>query len=217
MGHTHSDACNHAGQHHQHVSKTEKAQFYNRAFRINLTVWLIQLFAIFVLSAGSLALLGDWAHGGADLLILYATYWVTTLEVKNPKDDHARKKKLLTCVAVAILFATAWYVLDEALDRIFNPPLFHGWLVGSLAILSTIGNLYAHKIIDKVDKCEHDGLHHANVAHLLSDAAISFAVFVSAVGNVAFGLPAVDGFASIFVGIWIIIVGKRILFDKHHH
>ncbi len=202
--------------HHSHTSKEEKAQLYGRALIINSGVWIVQLIAIFVFAVGSLALLGDWAHGGADILILAGTYWVLKNEMQSPGEDHAGKKKWLTVIAVSILLGTAAYIFHEALDRIFNPTEFHGWIVGSLAILATIGNLYAHHIIDKVKGCEHDGLHRANIAHLITDAAISFSVFVSAVGNIAFGFPAIDAWISILVGIWMVILGKRIMFDKHH-
>ncbi len=205
-----------AQAHHSHTSKEEKARLYGKALTINTSVWFVQLIAIFVFSAGSLALLGDWGHGGADILILAGTYWLLKNEVLTPNEGHAGKKKWLTVIAVSILLGTAVYIFHEALGRIFSPTEFHGWIVGSLAILATTGNLYAHHTIDKVNGCEHDGLHRANIAHLITDAAISFSVFVSAVGNIVFGFPGIDAWISILVGTWMIILGKRILFDKHH-
>ncbi len=197
-------------------SRSDKVNFYRQALTINLSVWVMQLIVILFV-ADSLTLLGDWSHGLADILILFATHQIFASELQNPDDDHSNKKKWLVRVAVLVLWTMAGYIFYEAAERTTNPVDFPGWPVAVLALLSATGNFLAHKIIGRVAKCEHDDAHRVNVAHLLTDAVISLTVFVSALGMIIFGLPAIDTLLGIIVGIWMILLGWKILSGKSAH
>jgi len=206
MAHHHGVAGDH--------SKRDKIKFYKQALMINGTVWIMQLVVILFITGGSLTLLGDWSHGLADILILFATYQIFTSELKNSENDHSGKKKWLVIVAVFVLWGMAGHIFYEATERIANPVDFLGWPVAIIALFSTVGNFLAHKRISLVDPCEHDAVHHANVAHLITDAAISLTVFISAVGKIVWDLPAIDTWFGMAVAGWMIYLGWKTLQEK---
>lgn len=205
MTHAHAISC-----------KSDKVRFYQQALMINVTVWILQLVTILFV-ANSLALAGDWAHGFADIIIMVATFQIFSAELHDTEKDHSVKKKWLVRIAVIMLWLSAFWIFYEATERMAAPVDFPGWPVAILALLSTVGNFLAHKRIGCVDLCEHDDAHRINVAHLLTDAVISLIVFVSAMGKILFDLPAIDTWLGIFVGIWMIYLGWKILLGKGGH
>lgn len=209
MTHNHSISCNH--------TKNEKVELYKQALMINASVWVMQLSVILFIAGGSLTLLGDWAHGLADILILFATHKIFASELKNSEKDYSGEKKWLAIIAVLVLWGMAGHIFYEAVGHIANPVDFLGWPVAFIALFAAVGNFLAHKKISLVAECEHDAAHHANVAHLITDAAISLTVFVSAVGNIVFSLPAIDAWLGIAVGVWMMYLGWKILVGKNHH
>ena len=200
-------------------SKLDKVRRYRQALSINASVWVLQLITVLFI-ADSLTLFGDMSHSIADIFILLATHQVFAHELRNPNADHSHKKKWLVRVAVFLLWLSACYVLYEALGRITHPVDFPGWPVAILAIFSASGNFFAHHMISKIDACEHDHAHEANVAHLLTDFALSIIVLVSALGNILFNLPAIDAWLSLVVAMWMLYWGWKIIHgkdDEHHH
>ncbi len=207
MSHAHAFTCS---------TKSDKVKFYQQALAINATVWILQLITI-VFFANSLTLLGDWSHGFADIIILFATYHIFASELQNPEKDYSRRKKWLVAFAIVVLWGMAVYIFYEAIWRILYPVDFLGWPIAILALLSTAGNFLAHQRISSVSACEHDNAHLVNVAHLITDAAISFCVFISAMGKILFNLPAIDTWMGIGVGIWMIYLGWKIVTGKAKH
>lgn len=205
---------------HHHSSsfknKSEKVKFYKQALTINITVWVMQL-SVILFVADSLTLLADWAHGLADILILFATHQIFASELGSSEDDHSRKKNWLAIVAVFVLWGMAGHIFYEAVGRLASPVDFLGWPVAVVALFSAVGNFLAHKRISLVDECEHDAVHHANVAHLITDAVISLTVFISAVGKIMFNLPAIDAWLGMAVSGWMIYLGWKILLGKKPH
>lgn len=162
--------------------------------------------------ADSLALFGDMTHSLSDVLILGGTIFVLYRQIRYSSHDHTGAKTTLVRIAVGMLWISAVYIMFEAVDRIKNPVEFSGIPVLFMALFSAIGNFCAHRIIDKIDASLHDHVHKANVAHLLTDFAISAVVFVSALLNMAFGLIAVDAWVSLFIICpWMLFWGWNIL------
>lgn len=212
MAHDHS----HHHLHHDHSkSRGDKVKYYRQALLINSTVWVMQVLTL-IYAGLSLTLKGDMIHGLADVLILVATHQIFSSELNSPGGDNANKKKWLVIVAIILLWVSAGDIFYEAIKRISSPVDFLGWPVAIVALLSAAGNYISHKIIGQVDKCEHDATHNVNVAHLLTDAVISLLVFISASGKILFDLPMIDTLFGIPVGIWMVILGKRILQGKTH-
>ena len=197
-------------------SKLDKVRRYRHALTINTSVWLLQLFTVVVI-ADSLTLFGDMLHSFADIIILLGTHRVFANELRHPEGNHGAAKQLLVRGAVALLWISAGYVFVEALERIAHPVDFPGWPVVFLAILSATGNFFAHQQISGVDKREHDHAHEANIAHLLTDIALSVVVLISALGNILFRLPAIDAWLSLLVALWMFRWGWKILRGEDHH
>jgi divalent metal cation (Fe/Co/Zn/Cd) transporter len=195
-------------------SKVDQLLRYKTAASINLFVWVLQLATLLFL-ANSLALFGDTAHSLSDALIFCGTIFVLRRQILEPARDHTSAKTSLVYIAVGMLWLSAIYIMFEAVGRIKIPVGFPGTPVLLMALFSAIGNFCAHRIIDKIDISLHDHVHKANVAHLLTDFAISAVVFVSAVLNMAFGLIAVDAWVSLLIiGPWMLFWGWHILGDK---
>lgn len=201
---------------HNCNSKQDKVRYYRQALIINSIVWLLQILVL-LFFANSLTLKGDMFHGFADILILFATHHVFKSELQNFTGNHHTKKNVLVMVAVLLLWFSAGDLTYEAVQRIASPVDFPGWPVAIVSLLSSIGNFTSHKIIGKVEKCEHDKLHKINVAHLITDAVISLCVFISALGKILYDTPAVDAWLSFPVALWMFILGWNIITGKGHH
>jgi Co/Zn/Cd efflux system component len=191
--------------------KLDKVRRYRWALIITFSVWVLQL-VTFALIARSLTLFGDMAHSFSDIIVLFGTFWIFANEVTYPQSEHHShgKKIILVRIAALLLCINAVYVFVEALARIEHPVDFPGWPVFFLACVSALGNFFAHRIIHGVDKSEHDHVHDANVAHLLTDLALSLAVLFSALGNILFKLPAIDAWLSLIVAVWMLRWGWKL-------
>lgn len=201
-------------------AKRDKLRRYKIALSINVTVWILQFITV-IFIANSLALFGDMTHSLSDIFIIAGTTFVIAREIKNPLHGHAMAKRILVIFAVGLLWISATYVSIEAFERIQHPIGFPGWPVAILALFSAIGNFTAHRVIQGVEVAEHDHVHEANVAHLLADFALSFVVLISALGNIIWGLPAIDAWISlIIVAPWMFRWGWKIIHPAphtHHH
>lgn len=189
--------------------KFDKVRRYRWAFIITSIMWVLQLLT-FVFFAQSLTLFGDMAHSFADILLLLGTFFIFLNEIERPDDDHRNKKVLLVRIAAFLLWINAIYIISEAVMRLRHPVNFSGWPVLYLALISAVGNFCAHRMIHGVDKSEHDHAHEANVAHLLTDLALSLAVLVSALGTILFQLPAIDALLALLVGCWMTNWGYKL-------
>jgi cobalt-zinc-cadmium efflux system protein len=201
-------------------SRVDQLLRYKIAASINLFVWILQLLTV-IFIADSLALFGDAAHSLSDILILGGTIFVLHRQIRDPSHDYRNAKTRLVRAAVGMLWLSALYLVIEAVGRIRSPVIFPGAPVAILALLSAIGNLWAHRIIDKTDKALHDHVHKANVAHLLTDFTLSFVVFISAILNMTFGWTSIDAWISlIIIAPWMFWWGWSIVHQKtstHHH
>lgn len=200
---------------------------YRRALGINMLVWALQLAVIAATGNGVLTLFGDNTHGFSDIIVLLGTIFVYAKSIREPEKDHGRLKYAVAVIAVILLWAGAGVTAIEAFERIREPVDFPSYLILGLAATSATGNWYAHRIVSGAAVETHDHTHRANVAHLFTDFALSFLVFVSALGNLALGWPAIDAWLAIVLVVpWMVIWGWLIIrrkdhtghdHDHHHH
>jgi cobalt-zinc-cadmium efflux system protein len=205
------------------IAKQDKLHRYKMALAINATVGLIQVITLSFI-AKSLSLFGDTSHSIADVFILAGTVIVLRRELIDPSHHHEGAKRTLVFVAIFLLFISAVYIVWEALGRIAHPVYFPGWPVVLMALLSAGGNFVAHRMIADIDSAEHDATHEANLAHILTDLALSLIVLVSALGNILFATPAIDTWLSLVVAGWMIWWSIKIFKSvssshahTHHH
>lgn len=201
-----------------HFAKEDKLARYRTALSINTVVAILQLCTV-VFLADSLALFGDMTHSFSDVFILAGTAYIIRREIADSGHGHRGAKRLLVGLAITLLWISACYVGWEAIERIKHPVGFPGWPVAAMALLSALGNFVAHRVIARVEHSEHDAMHEANIAHLLTDFLLSFIVLLSALGNILFDLPAIDAWLSLGVALWMLNWGWRILKngDPHAH
>ena len=190
---------------------------YRTGLSINIAVAIMQLVTL-ALFARSLTLYGDTMHGIADILILLGTTILAKKASMYAHEHHGMRKRILAIIAVLLLWMSAGYIVLESITRISTPTAFPGWVVIVVALLAAVGNFFAHRIISGVDDGEKDSLHEANVAHLLTDCALSCVVVISGLGVLVFGLPSIDAwFALCIVAPFMTLWGGRILLPKTEH
>lgn len=199
-------------------------RLYRTGLSINIAVAILQL-ATLALFASSLTLFGDTMHGIADILILLGTTILAKKASMYTDEHHGVRKRFLAVIAILLLWCSAGWIVYESLIRISTPTVFPSWVVIAVALLAATGNFFAHRAISRVNDCEKDSLHEANVAHLLTDCALSCIVVLSGLGVLIFGLPSLDAwFALCIVAPFMFLWGGRILLPKtkhahhgHHH
>jgi divalent metal cation (Fe/Co/Zn/Cd) transporter len=196
------------------------------ALTINLGVSVLQIIVLLLL-AQSVSLFGDTAHGIGDNLVLIGGLVLTYGQMHGKIAEGGHGKRILTIVAVFLLFGSACWLAYESLERIMGKGIgFAWWVVLITSLLSALGNFFAHKVMSGVDADVVDDYHKANLAHLFWDFVISFVVFTSALLVGIFDTPAFDPWAAFIIAGFMIHRGWKILFPEnddrthdgeHHH
>lgn len=192
-------------------------QRYRTGLSVNIAVACVQILTL-VLFAQSLTLFGDAMHGIGDILILLGTTILAKKASMYAHEHHGIRKRILAIIASLLLCVSAGFIVHESILRISTPVAFSGWVIIVVALFSAVGNFCAHRVIAGVDASAQDSLHEANIAHLLTDCALSCIVVLSGLCVMLFDLPAIDAwFALAIVAPFMFIWGTRILFSKDEH
>jgi cobalt-zinc-cadmium efflux system protein len=164
---------------------------------------------------GSLALIGDAVHNLGDVAGLLLGWGAEHLSTRAPVGrftyGFGRSTQLASLAnGVLILMASA-VVLVEAMQRLMVPRPVEPGPVLWAAALGVIVNLLSARLFGSDHS--HDLNRRAAVVHLLTDAAVSAAVLVSALLVMATGLDWIDAFTALGVGLAVAWSGLRLLSD----
>ncbi len=205
MGHSH--AHNHD---HGHGSSQAGAAFrWSIALNSGLTV--LQLLIGF--GFGSLALIGDALHNLGDVLGLVLGWGADQLS-RRPAGGrftygYGRSTQMASLVNGLLIFSAGVVVVVEAIQRLQDPvPLIAGPVVWAAAAGIVINLLSARLFGHNHQK---DLNQRAAVLHLLTDAAVSVAVLVSAIVVGATGWLWLDALTAIGVGLAVIVSALGLL------
>ena len=180
-----------------------------RAFRwsIVLNSGLTALQLVIGFAFGSLALIGDALHNLGDVVGLVLGWGADRLS-RRPAGGrftygYGRSTQMASLINGLLIFGAGAVVVAEAIERLFNPvPLVAGPVAWAAAagIVINFGSakLFGHDH-------QHDLNQRAAVLHLLTDAAVSVVVLVSALLVGLTGWVWLDALAAIGVGgavIW---------------
>ncbi len=196
------DGDGHQGHQHHHDGA-------GRAFRwsIALNCGLTALQLVVGFGFGSLALIGDALHNLGDVVGLVLGWGADRLSRQPARGrftyGYGRSTQMASLINGLLIFGAGSVVVVEAIERLFNPvPLIAGpvaWAAAAgIAINFGSAKLFGHNH-------QHDLNQRAAVLHLLTDAAVSVAVLLSALLVGLTGWLWLDAVTAIGVGgavIW---------------
>ena len=171
---------------------------------LNLGLTALQLVIGF--GFGSLALIGDALHNLGDVLGLVLGWGAEQLS-RRPASGrftygYGRSTQLASLINGLLIFAAGAVVVVEALQRLASPvPLIAGpvaWAAAAGVVINLASaRLFGHNH-------HHDLNQRAAVLHLLTDAAVSVAVLLSAIAVGFTGWFWLDAITAIGVGVAVI-------------
>jgi cobalt-zinc-cadmium efflux system protein len=189
---------------HGHQPPSGAASAFRWSIALNSGLTALQLAIGF--GFGSLALIGDALHNLGDVVGLVLG-WGADLLSRRPAQGrftygYGRSTQIASLVNGLLIFSAGVVVLVEAIQRLIDPvPLIAGpvaWAAAAgIAINLLSARLFGHGH-------HHDLNQRAAVLHLLTDAAVSVAVLISALLVGATGWFWLDPLTAIGVGAAVI-------------
>ena len=196
MGHGHD----HGHDHHRHDAGGSGSAF---RWSIALNSGLTALQLVIGLAFGSLALIGDALHNLGDVLGL-ALGWGADRLSRRPAAGrftygYGRSTQMASLLNGLLIFSAGVVVVVEAIQRLIHPvPVIAGpvaWAAAAGIVINLLSaRLFGHNH-------QHDLNQRAAVLHLLTDAAVSVAVLLSALAVAATGWLWLDAITAIGVGL----------------
>ena len=162
---------------------------------------------------GSLALIGDAIHNLGDVVGLLLAWGAERLSLKPARGrftyGFGRSTHLAALINGLLVFAAGLLVVVEGLDRLQQPePL----VAGPVAVAAAAGiaiNLLSARLFGA--DTHGDLNRRAAVLHLLSDAAVSAAVLLSAILVALTGRTELDAITAIAVGAAVMVSAYGLL------
>lgn len=203
--HDHDNHHDHAHQRGpQHGHQHSRPRNPGRAFR-----WSVILNSLLTggqlaigLAFGSLALVGDALHNLGDVVGLLLGWGADRLSRQPARGrftyGYGRSTHMAALVNGLLVFSAGAVVVVEALQRLANPVAVQAGPVAWAALVGLVINLASARLFGHDH--HHDLNQRAAVLHLLSDAAVSAVVLVSALLVAFSGWNALDALTAIGVG-----------------
>lgn len=193
-----------AGHHHHHGHPRTAGAAFRWSIALNSGLTALQLVIGF--GFGSLALVGDALHNLGDVIGLVLGWGAERLSLRPPKGrftyGYGRSTQIASLINGLLIFSAGVVVVVEAIQRLANPvPLIAG-PVAWAAAAGIVINLFSAKLFGHDH--HHDLNQRAAVLHLLTDAAVSVAVLVSALLVGFTGWLWLDAITAIGVGAAVI-------------
>lgn len=193
------------GCHHDHDHERDRS---GAAFRwsIALNAGLTALQLTVGVGFGSLALIGDALHNLGDVAGL-ALGWGADRLSRRPARGRftygfGRSTQMASLINGLLILAAGAVVVVEAIQRLVHPVPLTAGPVAWAAAAGIVVNLCSARLFG--DDHHHDLNQRAAVLHLLTDAAVSVAVLVSALVVGATGWLRLDAVTAIAVGAAVI-------------
>ena len=209
-GHEHTDDSS-AGTRIVDIKK--EARIYGIASLVQGAIVAAQQ-AVLIIYSKSLTLLGDTIHASSDLVAIYiGSLFVALLALRCSTAQELSVRKIFAYAGIALLVGGAFYVLVEAHERMSAPVYNQSWLVLMIAIIGGAGNVWIHRLLEKIPNKEHNHTHATFSLHVISDMLLSAAVAISWIATFAFGWAHADPILSVAVAGYMLFLSGT-LFTK---
>lgn len=170
---------------------------------------------------GSLGVLSEAIHSLVDFMATIVTYYAVKLSGEpadhNHHYGHDKVESLAALVETGLLFGTSFWVMYEAVIRVFGKGGAHAhvtWYALAVIIASILIDFNRSRNLKKVAKATGSQALEADALHFASDMYSSFAVLVGLVFTY-FGFAFADSLSACIVSLMIfsagIELGKRSL------
>jgi cobalt-zinc-cadmium efflux system protein len=203
--------------HHLHIHQDNKISKNKLLVTIILNICITISEIIGGLISGSLALLSDAFHNLSDVFSLIISY-IALLISRKKKDEiktfgYKRAEILAALLNIVILLIAIFYILQEAIKRIFEPNYISAPIMIVVTIIGLLGNLFSVFLIFK-DSKKNINIKSAFL-HLFADTISSFGVlFVALILMFFKNLYILDSIISILIAIFIVKEGISIFMES---
>jgi cation diffusion facilitator family transporter len=188
-----------------------------RAVALSLVILLITagIQALVVVASGSIALLGDTLHNGADGLTAVPLWLAFRMGRRPPTPrftyGYGKAEDLAGLAVVAVIAASACLAGYEAIDRLIHPErVSHLGLVMVAAVIGAVGNGVVAWYRIRVGRRIGSAALEADGIHARTDGVTSLLVLVGAIA-VALGAQWADPVVGLVITVAIVVVGYEAL------
>ena len=194
---------------HQHRPRSAAA--FRTSVLFNAALSAVQLLIGF--RFGSLALVGDALHNLSDVAGLLVGWGAERLSTRPTSDQftygYGRSTELAALANALLICAAGLVVMVEALQRLVHPQPVLAGPVAWAAAAGVLVNLLSAQAFGSAH--QRDLNRRAAVLHLLTDAAVSAAVLVSALLVMLTRWIWIDSVAALGVGLAVVWTGWQLL------
>jgi cation diffusion facilitator family transporter len=184
-----------------------------RAVSLSLVILLLTagVQAVVVVASGSIALLGDTLHNGADALTAVPLFLAFRLGRRPPTRrftyGFGKAEDLAGVVVIALIGASAVLAGYEAVERLVHPQtVTHLGFVMAAAVVGAVGNEVVAQYRIRTGRRIGSAALEADGLHARTDGVTSLLVLVGAVG-VALGAHWADPVVGLIIAVAIAVVG----------
>jgi cobalt-zinc-cadmium efflux system protein len=201
--HEHQGHQDHHGHHHHHSPRSGAA--FRWSVVLNGVLTGVQLAIGF--GFGSLALIGDAIHNLGDVVGLLLGWGADHLSRRPARGrftyGFGRSTHMAALINGLLVFAAGAVVVVEAIQRLLAPVSLQAVPVAWAALAGIVINLASARLFGHDH--QHDLNRRAAVLHLLTDAAVSAGVLLTAVLVAVTGWVVLDAIAAIAVGAVVML------------
>jgi cobalt-zinc-cadmium efflux system protein len=201
--HEHQGHQDHHGHNHHHSPRSGAA--FRWSVVLNAVLTGVQLAIGF--GFGSLALIGDAIHNLGDVVGLLLGWGADHLSRRPARGrftyGFGRSTHMAALINGLLVFAAGAVVVVEAIQRLLAPVSLQAVPVAWAALAGIVINLASARLFGHDH--QHDLNRRAAVLHLLTDAAVSAGVLLTAVLVAVTGWVVLDAIAAIAVGAVVML------------
>ncbi len=198
--HTHSHS---ADGNHSHGKDTTKGRLWISIF-LNLAITVAEL--IGGLLSNSLALLSDALHNFGDTASLGISLIARKISNRDADVDktfgYRRAEIIGAFINLIILVIVSLYLINEGIQRFFNPSPIDGVIMFSVALVGLLGNFITALLL--YGKSRNNINIRSAYLHILTDGLSSIGVIIGGILIIRYQLYIVDTILTVALGLYIL-------------
>lgn len=196
----------HHHDHHHHYQRARNKK--GLLFAICITAGIMILEFVGGLLTKSLALISDSIHMLSDvssLLLSFVAMWIAS-RPPSPKKTYGYDRFEILAVLIngLMLFVIAAFIIWEAIERMFDPPVVIGHTMMLIAVIGLMANLISAFILMKMGDVKENVNLRSAYLHVLGDALGSVGAIIAGIFITWFSWYLLDPLISIIVALLIL-------------